>query len=176
MSIKQNTDRNIQRKRETQIKRRTLAPTISHNIVGNCYTHSETKRDKEIRIKRRTYTSKFIDNIPGHWDRDRERNADQERYLYTYNQWQHSRTLIEAFRQKESEKHYYGYWERNTHQETYIYTCNQTECEKERRIKGRTYTCKITDNIPVHWEEVKKERREIRRSRQVPTQLQSVRI
>ena len=52
MSIKPNTDRNIQRKRETQIKRRTLAPTISHNIVGNCYTHSETKKyeSRDVRI------------------------------------------------------------------------------------------------------------------------------
>ena len=48
---------------ETLIKRRTLTPSVSDNIVGHCYTHSERKRYKEIRIKRRTYTRRFTDNI-----------------------------------------------------------------------------------------------------------------
>ena len=137
ISVGRENVRGKRKQSETRTKRRTLTLTISHNIVGHCYTHSETKRDKEIRIKRRTFTHRFTDKIPElwdrqrqreretwikrrtrthitcdniaehslrHWDRKRETNTDQETYLYTYNQWQYSSTLIQIFCEKERQK------------------------------------------------------------------------
>ena len=105
-----------QKERQTRIKRRTYTPTMSYKVAWHCYTHSETKTEKEIRIKRRTYTRRITDSIlDTETDRakERERNADQDTYLFTYNQWQYSRTLTETLRHKEREKH--GSWDGNIH-------------------------------------------------------------
>ena len=62
-------------------------------------------REEETPIKRRTYARRITDNISDtETDRQKERNADQDTYLFTCNQWQYSRTLIEVFREKEREK------------------------------------------------------------------------
>ena len=102
--------------RQRRMKRCTYTPTMSNEIAWHCYIHLETKREKEIQIKRRTYTRRITDSIlDTETDRakERERNADQDTYLFTYNQWQYSRTLTETLRHKEREKH--GSWDGNIH-------------------------------------------------------------
>ena len=104
VTIPPNIKTDIQKKRQKQ--RRSRDHPVNHNIAGHRYRYLETKREKEIQIKRRPYTHRITDNIPGHWDRQRKResNADEETYHYTYNQWQDSQTLIEAFREKQRDK------------------------------------------------------------------------
>ena len=93
-----------------RIKRCTLTPTMSDDIGGHCFTHSETKKDKEIPIKRRTYTCRFTNNIPGDWDREKLRWREVPIHVQSYSQWQYIRTQMEAFTERK--------WERHTDQET----------------------------------------------------------
>ena len=157
-------DRQLERERETRIERRTYTRTISYNIAEqwekysdkkrdkhgwrdvhrhlqwvikiawHCYTHLETKREKQLRIKRRTYTGRITDNTPDRQS-ERERNADQDTYLFTYNQWQYSWTVIEVFREKER--------------------------ERETRIKRRKYTPTMSDNTAEHYNRYAERKRKI---------------
>ena len=108
---------------------------MSDKIASHCYTHLETNREKEIQSKRRTYTRRITDSIPDterNRDKIKWKNADQNTYLFTYNQWQYSWTLIEVFRE-------------NT-----ITVYAQREREKQTSSRD-AYAHTMNRNISGHW-------------------------
>ena len=97
----------------TRIKRCTVTPTMSDNIVGHCFTHWETKKYQSRDVRIHAGLPILYQDTETEKKRDREKLRRRED-LYTYSQWQYSRTQIEAFTEWK--------WDRHTDQETYIYT------------------------------------------------------
>ena len=147
------THSETEREKEIRTKRRTYTHTITANIKR--HWERQRERERETRIKTRTSARTISGNIDEHWEmyweRKRERNTDQETEIYTYNQWQYSRTLLQISKEKDKNKH---------DQETYMHiqsvitypdtgTNIQSQREIEIRISRRTYTRRINNNTHI---------------------------